>query len=64
MPTSETFIVTLQQDENDDLLFEIPDQVLETLGWTEGDELEFEAVGDSVRVRKVESGSVGGSENP
>ena len=45
--------VTLEQD-GDELIFPIPDDVLEDLGWTEGDTVEWIDNGDgSVTVRKV-----------
>ena len=33
--------VTLQEDENGDLLLPIPPLLLEQLGWYEGDEIDF-----------------------
>ena len=41
-----------------DLFFTIPDEVLERLGWKEGDDLKFEERNGSVLIRKVKYESV------
>jgi bifunctional DNA-binding transcriptional regulator/antitoxin component of YhaV-PrlF toxin-antitoxin module len=41
-----------------DLFFTIPDDVLERLGWKEGDDLKFEERKGSVLIRKVKYESV------
>jgi antitoxin component of MazEF toxin-antitoxin module len=48
--------VTLQENENDDLFFELPEELLDTLGWDDNTEVEFTVVGNSIRISKVDSG--------
>jgi bifunctional DNA-binding transcriptional regulator/antitoxin component of YhaV-PrlF toxin-antitoxin module len=50
----------LQVKENADgeLFFNIPDDVLERLGWEEGDGIEFEDQGDGFFLRRVKYDSV------
>ena len=46
-------IVTLEED-GDDLTLPFPDEILEQLGWKEGDEIEVDEGPDgSLRMRKV-----------
>lgn len=49
-----SFCTTVQETENGDIILEFPDEILDMVGWTEGDELEFAAIGDSIRITKVE----------
>jgi antitoxin component of MazEF toxin-antitoxin module len=48
--------VTLQENENDDLFFELPEELLDTLGWDDNTEVEFTVIGNSIRISKVDSG--------
>lgn len=48
-----TFITTVQEDEDGSILLEFPDEILDTVGWVEGDELEFSAFGNEMRITKV-----------
>lgn len=45
--------VTLQEHEDGELFFEIPDVIWEQLGWDEGTVLDWAVVGDSIRITKV-----------
>tara|TARA_A100001515_G_scaffold126013_1_gene111071 strand:- start:762 stop:905 length:144 start_codon:yes stop_codon:yes gene_type:complete len=46
-------IVTLEED-GDDLILPFPDEIIDELGWKEGDELEWIDNGDgSLTLRKV-----------
>jgi bifunctional DNA-binding transcriptional regulator/antitoxin component of YhaV-PrlF toxin-antitoxin module len=45
--------VELQELEDGELFFEIPDSVWEQLGWDEGTVLDWTVVGDSIRISKV-----------
>ena len=45
--------LTLEETEDGDLWFELPDELLDTLGWDDGTLLEFTVVGDSIRISKV-----------
>jgi hypothetical protein len=51
MPLDTT--VTLQELDDGELFFEIPDDIFETLGWDEGTVLDWTVVGDSIRISKV-----------
>lgn len=50
--------VILKETTDGDLFFTIPDDVLERLGWGEGDDLKFEDRNGSVLIRKVKYESV------
>ena len=50
--------VILKETSNGDLFFTIPDEMLERLGWKEGDDLKFEERNGSVLIRKVKYESV------
>ena len=50
--------VILKETTDGDLFFTIPDEVLERLGWQEGDDLKFEERNGSVFIRKVKYESV------
>ena len=39
--TNNTWVVTVETDENDEDFITLPPELLETLNWHEGDELEF-----------------------
>lgn len=49
---------TLQELDNGEMFFEIPDAIWETLGWDEGTVLDWTVVGDSIRITKVPDESV------
>jgi hypothetical protein len=48
------YTVTLDEDENGDLLMPIPADFLDSLGWKEDDLLEWIVEGDQIVLRKVE----------
>ena len=50
--------VILKETSNGDLFFNIPDEMLNRLGWKEGDDLKFEDRNGSVLIRKVKYESV------
>lgn len=50
--------IMLKETADGDLFFTIPDEVLERLGWKEGDDLKFEERNGSVLIRKVKYESV------
>ncbi len=54
-----TQTIKLQENDNDDLWFEIPDELLDTLGWEDGTVLQWTVVGDSIRLSRVPDGEVG-----
>lgn len=41
-----TYVVTLEQDENGDLLLPFPDELLNQMHWSEGTELEWKVNDD------------------
>ena len=45
--------IILKETTDGDLFFTIPDEMLERLGWKEGDDLKFEERNGSVLIRKV-----------
>jgi bifunctional DNA-binding transcriptional regulator/antitoxin component of YhaV-PrlF toxin-antitoxin module len=51
---------TLQvKDNNGELYFEIPDELMERMGWSEGDDLQFEETGEgSFTIKKVKMADV------
>lgn len=53
--------VALQELDNGELFFEIPDAIFDTLGWDEGTVLDWTVVGDSIRISKVPDELVGQS---
>lgn len=48
------FTITLEEDEFGDLILPIPEEVLEELGWCQGDELQYTVDGESFFLKKVE----------
>jgi len=50
--------IILKETTDGNLFFTIPDDVLERLGWKEGDDLKFEERNGSVLIRKVKYESV------
>jgi len=48
-----SFITECSEDEDGNLLFEIPDELLDAMGWTEGTVLDINAVGDRLILREV-----------
>ena len=48
-------VVVQQSEDSDDLFFEIPEEILERLGWGEDTEVEFTVVDDEgFMLKKVE----------
>jgi len=50
--------IILKETTNGELFFTIPDEMLNRLGWKEGDDLKFEDRNGSVLIRKVKYESV------
>jgi bifunctional DNA-binding transcriptional regulator/antitoxin component of YhaV-PrlF toxin-antitoxin module len=50
--------IILKETTEGNLFFTIPDEMLERLGWKEGDDLKFEDRNGSVLIRKVKYKSV------
>lgn len=50
--------VLLKETANGDLFFTIPDEMLDRLGWKEGDDLKFEERNGSVFIKKVKYANI------
>jgi bifunctional DNA-binding transcriptional regulator/antitoxin component of YhaV-PrlF toxin-antitoxin module len=48
-----SYILEVQEDENGDQYIVFPDEVMEELGWQEGDLLNWDARGDGIIISKV-----------
>jgi bifunctional DNA-binding transcriptional regulator/antitoxin component of YhaV-PrlF toxin-antitoxin module len=53
----DSFTITLEEDDEGNLVFPFPDELLDALGWGEGDTLEIYAVHKQIVFRKVEDGA-------
>ena len=53
MQSANSYITTCTEDEDCNLIFEIPDELLEATGWGEGTELSIEAFAGSIILREV-----------
>ena len=51
--------VTLQEAPDDELFFELPDELLDSLGWEDGTVLQWDIVGDSIRISRAPESAVG-----
>jgi hypothetical protein len=51
--------VTLQETDNDELFLELPDELLDTLGWGDGTILTWDVVGDSIRISRAPEETIG-----
>jgi bifunctional DNA-binding transcriptional regulator/antitoxin component of YhaV-PrlF toxin-antitoxin module len=54
MNQTPSFITTCSEDENGDLALDIPQELLEALGWGEGTNLDISALPGTIVLRKVE----------
>lgn len=48
-----SYIVEVQEDENGDCYITLPDEVIEDLGWQEGDILGWDVQGEGIVLSKV-----------
>lgn len=55
------FLTTLQTDENGDSILDFPDNLLEAMGWAEGDILDIQSFAGRIVISKVKSEGVGES---
>jgi bifunctional DNA-binding transcriptional regulator/antitoxin component of YhaV-PrlF toxin-antitoxin module len=53
----DSFTTTLEEDDEGNLILPFPDELLDALGWGEGDVLEIYAVHKQIVIRKVEDGA-------
>lgn len=52
---SKVYTVTLEdaKDGSDDVILPFPNELIEELGWVEGDLLDFDIIGDRVIIKKL-----------
>jgi len=48
-----SYILEIQEDENGESFITFPDDIIETLGWQEGDVLEWNLKGNGVLLTKL-----------
>jgi bifunctional DNA-binding transcriptional regulator/antitoxin component of YhaV-PrlF toxin-antitoxin module len=48
-----SYILEVQEDENGDQYIVLPDEVIEDLGWQEGDVLNWDVRGNGIVISKV-----------
>jgi bifunctional DNA-binding transcriptional regulator/antitoxin component of YhaV-PrlF toxin-antitoxin module len=48
-----SYILEIQEDENGESFITFPDDIIETLGWQEGDVLEWKLKGNGVFLTKL-----------
>ena len=48
-----TYVVEVQEDENGEQFIVLPDEVIEDLGWLEGDLLNWDVRGEGIILSKV-----------
>jgi bifunctional DNA-binding transcriptional regulator/antitoxin component of YhaV-PrlF toxin-antitoxin module len=53
----DSFTITLEEDDEGNLVLPFPDELLDALGWVEGDVLEIYTVHKQIVFRKVEDGT-------
>ena len=54
-----TASVHLEETTDGELFFEIPDDLLDTLGWGDGTVLQWDVIGDSIRISRAPDEAVG-----
>ena len=54
MNQTPSFITTCSEDEYGNVVLDIPEELLETLGWGEGTLLDISTLANSIVLRKVE----------
>jgi bifunctional DNA-binding transcriptional regulator/antitoxin component of YhaV-PrlF toxin-antitoxin module len=64
MTETTSFITTCSEDEDGNVVLDIPEELLETLGWGEGTLLDISTLANSIVLRKVESASESETDSP
>ena len=54
MTETPSFVTTCTEDEDGNVILDIPEELLEALGWGEGTVLDIDAVGDRIVLRKID----------
>jgi hypothetical protein len=52
-----SYYVELEEDTNGDLLFKVPEEVIETLGWMADDLMTWDLKGDGIVLQRLNSES-------
>lgn len=52
-----SYILEVQEDENGDAYIVLPDEIIDELGWEEGDVLEWDVRGSGIILAKVNDAS-------
>lgn len=52
-----SYILEVQEDDNGDCYIVLPDEVVEDLGWQEGDVLDWDVKGNGIVLSKVNDAS-------
>lgn len=52
-----SYILEVQEDENGDSYITLPDEIIEELGWDDGDVLEWDVRGSGIILTKVNDAS-------
>jgi hypothetical protein len=52
-------VVELQETDDEELFIELPDELLDTLGWGDGTVLTWDVVGDSIRISRAPEETLG-----
>ncbi len=52
-------VVELQETDDEELFIELPDELLDTLGWEDGTILTWDVVGDSIRISRAPEEALG-----
>ncbi len=55
------FITTCEEDEDGNLAFEIPEELLDAMGWREGTKLDISVLPGTIVLREVKAEGVGDS---
>lgn len=57
-PQSTVYVTHCEEDADGNIILTFPDELLDTLDWKEGDELEFDVLSDQITMRRVKRASV------
>jgi bifunctional DNA-binding transcriptional regulator/antitoxin component of YhaV-PrlF toxin-antitoxin module len=55
MTQTPSFVTTCTEDDDGNVILDIPEELLETLGWGEGTLLDISTLANSIVLRKVKS---------
>ena len=64
MTQTPSFVTTCTEDDDGNVILDIPEELLETLGWGEGTLLDISTLANSIVLRKVEPASEPATDSP